>query len=405
LATLLNVDNERFVSGGVTKTITNANQTVTEVTREKKTDEELEAMMRDLWVLLNETAPGCIPPGIIFLSGRRLSIPGFGWAPFTWMAGQKVDYPDPLSITTAPAVLMDKGLSVQYPGFLLRAKNYNDIVQLSGEKDFHFPVDSTLLEWYSIAWKEGEGRIDRPPTGGVELKQLAIILCRPRPREIPEIGLLVEIHRTIKQRNIGSPKESEVYHVYVIRRLKIKREVREEQLAAWRGIMIQSIRQPNNIERELARDKAAAQAGSGVNDEGRSIATIRKDILIFGEVLDSNQRWYVDGRHPPKPMAEDEPPPGSNKAASIKRRTTPILQRARQSGTRYNIGGAVNPRTRPTTPGAEAAGTAGAAGATGMTGPAGQLPTEPQNYAVRQEVEGEDAGGKKMFWWLGTTRK
>lgn len=285
LATLLNVDNTQFISSGFTSAATSEEDSALRIARSKKSPQELEHMMKDLWSSLNETAPGCIPPGIIFLGGKRLSIKGFGWAPITWMSGQEVDYPDPFSIMTEAAVLMDKGLSVYYPGFLLHAKNYSEIVRLSGINDFRFPIDSSLLEWYTVSWKEGEGRLDNPPPGALEHKQLAIMLCRPRPRETPEIGLLVEIMKMIKQRNMNNNKESKVYHVFIIRRLKIKRELRNDLLSEWRDVIVQSIRQPIN-------EESAINAQSG-------------NVLIFGEVLDSNQKWYVDGR--PKPEKEQVP--------------------------------------------------------------------------------------------------
>lgn len=182
------------------------------------------------------------------------------------MSGKEIDYPDPLSNMTHAATLTDKGLQVTYPGFLLHSKPGRSILG-TGEEDFHFTTDSSLFEWYSVDWKVE--RITNSPVG-VDRgnKKLAVILCRPRPRGVPEIALLVEIVKTIHQRSMIDQRESSIYHVHIVCRVKITRETKQQLLSEWRERITQSIK-------------------DSVSNE---------DIMIFGEVLDETQKWYVDGR-------------------------------------------------------------------------------------------------------------
>lgn len=258
LATLLNVDYKRseFQDAGILRKDFEVTET------------HLELMMRDLWELLDKTCPGSIPPGIIFLPGKRLSLPGFRWAPFTWMSAQEVDYPDPLANMTRPAELAPEGLLVHYPGFLLHAENRSAILK-ENEDTFRFPSDSTLLEWYSVEIEKSA----ISPSKGIDTagNRLAIILCRERPRELREIALLVEIEQEIVQRSFRDHRQSKIYRVSIVSRVKIWREVSEHKLTGWRDYITDS--------------------------------TGKDDHMICGEVLDSDQRWYVDG------PGEAEPPP------------------------------------------------------------------------------------------------
>ncbi|KAF7507932.1 hypothetical protein GJ744_009966 [Endocarpon pusillum] len=312
LATLLNVEYDESISqAGLSLDAENANARSVELEKAKrgKSQLELDRMMRDLWKVINETCPGSIPSGIIFMPGKRICLEGYRWAPRTWMSGQEVDYPDPLSILTHPATLTGKGLSVIYPGFLLHTKTRSDVLGANDE-DFHFAIDSTLLEWYSVNWKIEP--IHNVPVGlSLEEKQLAIILCRPRPRELPEIALLVEIEKTIKQRSLIDQRQSNIYYVYIVCRIKIKREIKEALLSKWKEDITQSITRSNP-------------------GEGK---------VIFGEVLDENQRWYVDGRPDSMSLPDDierppEIPTDRNEKATpnTKRpstRTRPIQQKGK----------------------------------------------------------------------------
>jgi hypothetical protein len=312
---LLNVDNSSFA--GLDLQAATSRQTLAaslQAQDHSNATEKINIAMRDLWSLLNETCPGSIPPGIIFLSGARLPFEGFGWAPQTWMTGREVDYPDPLAIMTTPAMLTEKGLLVQYQGYLLHAENRNAIFKPNSQ-NFSFPVDSTLLEWYVVNWQENDEVVKNARKGIMEVgkpSQLAIILCRPRPREISEIALLVEIAKPIIQRNIGTTgqRETKVYHVHIVRQ-----EVKTNRLSQWRDSITQSIRDPaTQAIRDGAAERGMDRRRMPIQDQVKEDMAMEQEDLIFGEVLDSSQKWYVDGRPPPKldrthSANSDNPPP------------------------------------------------------------------------------------------------
>ena len=82
--------------------------------------ENLEGRMKQLLILLADVHPCAIPPGMIFLSGKRLSGKGFRWTPHSWLSAQEVEHPDPLQFNERPASLRDgEGLDVDFPGFQL----------------------------------------------------------------------------------------------------------------------------------------------------------------------------------------------------------------------------------------------------------------------------------------------
>ncbi|KAG9234097.1 hypothetical protein BJ875DRAFT_25721 [Amylocarpus encephaloides] len=281
LATLLNLDYQEVA-------FKRAGYVSTAYTPEAKSQGKRDEMMSDLWALLDETCPGSIPSGIIFLPGPRLSIEGFGWAPKSWMSGQQIDYPDPLSSMLTGAKLVNgKGLEVHYPGFLLHAGNQDSILQEKG-KSFHFPSDNTLLEWYQVTIAE-----DLASDRGTFLEgegKFAIILCRPRTREQDEIALLVKIKREKKQRLAGNQTPITIYHVYIVCRVRIKRETGLSQLSEWKGFIHKS------------------------DEDGNK--------FVCGEVLDSSQRWHVDGF--PTPGESHEPETDRVGELPVASRTTAI---------------------------------------------------------------------------------
>jgi hypothetical protein len=285
LATLLNLEytNTRLHDAGLIKNAA------------KIEDEELQGMMIDLWKILDKTCPGSIPPGIIFLPGEKLKDPSFGWAPKTWLSNEELEYPDPLSNMVGAARLVPEGLLVQYPGFVLHAQNRASILR-ENESSFHFPSDSTLLEWYGV---ELSGLRNNPPKGiEKDEKQLAIILCRPKPKEIPEVALLVQIEEKIVQRSFNDKHHhSVIYHVSYDRRVKIWRETNADLLSKWRDYITASI---DLDEKNLSGDLK------------------REDKMICGEALDSDQRWYVGGRPPPKDINDKTKDEVSKKAPAQK---------------------------------------------------------------------------------------
>ncbi|KAE9382006.1 hypothetical protein N431DRAFT_393756 [Stipitochalara longipes BDJ] len=325
LATLLNLEykNTKFQDAGLIKKAA------------KVEEDQLQGMMIDLWKLLDKTCPGSIPPGIIFLPGEKLKDPSFGWAPKTWMSNEELEYPDPLTNMVGAAKLVPEGLLVQYPGFVLHAQNRASILRVN-ESSFHFPSDSTLLEWYGV---ELTGLRNNPPKGNEkDEKQLAIILCRPKPKEIPEIALLVEIEEKIVQRSFSDKHHhSVIYHVSYDQRVKIWRETNGDLLSKWRDYITTSI--------DLDEKKVSGDPK-------------REDNMICGEALDSDQRWYVGGRPLPdnidvKPVeqevkkvpAQKVTEPGHIPVDSGQSRTSKPVVRGVRKNTPFMMGGLGGPKS------------------------------------------------------------
>ena len=106
-------------------------------------------------LLLEQLAalPRCaIPPGFIFLPGPELEIPGFGFAPRTWLSARQIESPDPLSIHYGDARLLHgEGLEVMFPGFRLYQMDALATPLVMTEKEkLSFPSESNILEWYTL---------------------------------------------------------------------------------------------------------------------------------------------------------------------------------------------------------------------------------------------------------------
>src|SRR4051794_26351709 len=183
-------------------------------------------MMRDFWKIIQRDMPGSIPPGMIFLPGEKLPQEGFRWAPMTWMSALKGDHPDPLGSFPCTTELHERlGLLVQYPGFLLHCQDRKFLIGTNQSEPvkFTFPIDRDLLEWYSV---ENADRKLKPyiyqflEKSNGNQSDLAIILSRSRPKEIPsEIGLLVEIYEKKARKEQPDPNKL-VFHCRTIRRVR-----------------------------------------------------------------------------------------------------------------------------------------------------------------------------------------
>jgi hypothetical protein len=291
LATLLNVnyENTLIAEYGVRKETDDGNNHIT--------SDDLEHMMCDFWKALEERRPHSIPPGIIFAPGPKLSIQGFRWAPKSWMVGSEIDFPDPMSRMIHPAELKTRGLFVRYPGIMLHSLNRSML--LYGQT-FTFPIDNTLLEWYSvqradittISPKKGVGSRGNP-------KDLAIILSRPRPREVSEIGLLVEVVEPISQHLPDGKGEIRILSVHTVFRVLIGRERNQDKINKARSIAIGASRLQEN-----GGYKVKGKAVGITSDEDEE----GDEEFVFGEILPDDQGWFVDGRGP-------EAPPASTPAA------------------------------------------------------------------------------------------
>ena len=279
LATLLNLDyQKKSFAGG-------------QILEDYERDDKLKEYMKDFWMVLEENSPGAIPPGIIFLPGDRIQLKGFGWAPLTWMEAEGVDHPDPISVISKSAKLepLKGGLLVEFPGFLLHCQDRNAILGFTNGKGFWFPSDSSLSEWYHVERADNkEFSTKKGVVYGERAEQLAIILSRPRPREIAEIGLLVEVYETREQRELGKDGGKRIFKVYIIGRVNVRRETdtRDEQKAR-KDEIIQSRKD-----------------------------TYRKRI-ICGEALEEDQQWYVDSRTGSDGGMDEEPKVPTEAASEI----------------------------------------------------------------------------------------
>lgn len=258
LATLLGIQEsktERYFSEAIAD--------VTEDNSKPKTQtdstHDLQALMRDFWTKVAVWGNGCIPPGIIFLPGERMTLKGFGWAPKTFMNPEDVGHPNPLSLLTQKTELkQEHGLIVAYPGFMLHAddedeETRNNILESGGK--FRFPVDNSFMEWYEVepkpepGWSLFQGLSTR-------CTQLAVLLSRPFPKESPpDVGLLVEIYNP----ELYDPSLQDVRFAQIVFRVHVRR------------IHIGS----PSMNRHLKCRGA-----------------------IFGEAIPSEQRWCLDGYQP-----------------------------------------------------------------------------------------------------------
>jgi len=326
LATLLDLDYEEtnIQEKGLTK---NASVPV------------LDNLVKDFWSLFNSQYEGAIPPGMIFLPGQKVaSHKGFGWAPRTWMSAHEVDYPDPLSNWKFPTTLEADGLGVKYPGFLLHTRNMTSRRIILGtdqtQTHFTFPVDRKLLEWYNAKRADKETphpQIDRFVRSN---KPLAIILSRAQPGESPyEIGLLVEIHKTINKKTYGEnaaeADDFTVYNCYIIQRMLVWRQTESPYLAgpARGGLMSRE-------------ERGEPGQGKELSPHWELIAGTPKetDFSCIGQVLEPNQSWVVDGNSHlfiPKITKFMNPPPGEK--IRIDTLTPPESQVSREGSAATNL--------------------------------------------------------------------
>ncbi|KAF5634654.1 hypothetical protein F52700_5847 [Fusarium sp. NRRL 52700] len=206
-----------------------------------------ERLMERFWETVgkDDAFGNAIPPGIIFLPGKRLSSEGFRWAPFTWMSGEVEAYPFPLDNPKHPTKLTSKGLVVQLPGFLLYPTRDKlcDIISTSKRSSFKFSVGRGLDEWYQVSAARKRGQlngISAPLDNGnhdlnhiaLELRKdiasrkplkIGVILSRPRPVEVQgEIGLLVKICDSEDQCSL-SGRDKSLLRCKIIRRIEVSR--------------------------------------------------------------------------------------------------------------------------------------------------------------------------------------
>ncbi|KAJ0120724.1 hypothetical protein J7T55_015456 [Diaporthe amygdali] len=264
------------------------------LTKLEDVDDKLrEQLVTEFWKTFHGSYRGAIPPGIIFLPGDKVKDhKGFGWAPKTWLSAHEIDYPNPLSRWTGKTDLLDNGLEVKYPGFLLhtigdRARReilgMDRMDQGTVAPAFKFPANRDLVEWYSA--KPADPRAPPFLTGIASRNPktpLAIILSRPRPVESPpEIGLLVEIYRDEPDKE-QPPRR--MYSCQIIRRMHVWREMNPFYLAG----------------ADRNGPTASASAGSGdnlISPHWKIIGgpLVDSNFFCLGEAVAPEQRWVVDG--------------------------------------------------------------------------------------------------------------
>lgn len=286
-----------------------------------ETSERRELLMAEFWKLIgnDNNNDGSIPSGMIFLPGTRLSVPGFGWAPLTWMAHQEEPYPYPLSAPRYPTKLHHgKGLEVHCPGFILHASKEGlsrliekqlIITPEPGEtRSFNLVVSRGLHEWYRVTDADTSNTssaqdlveddlAQRLKESGSQPLRFGIILSRPRPVESPgEIGLLVELQK---------PRSQDMFYCRIIRRVEV------------------SLIPPGGIG-GFSHDSIISADQKGLHILQRYTEFGRTKII--GEAVADNQAWCVDG-YIPKPQKD-----GSSGTGSDHPRHT-----SKNSGTKFSL--------------------------------------------------------------------
>lgn len=276
--------------------------------------------MKEFWLSFDRKWLGAIPPGIIFLPGDRVQIPGFGWAPRTWLSAHEVDYPDPLSFVDSTAELHDpgtpspkdennRGLRVCFPGFLLFAERRDILLTANAQsRFFQFPVEQGLQEWYKVEAMDDEVSTSFLESKSSEDKPLAIILSRSRPQEFPpEIGLLVQIYKksveTIRMQTVYREKqpgihtsvetpidedEKPAFHCEILHRVKVSRDTNLSRGYRYHAEgLLEGQENTSVVERD---DQAEPDRAPGI-----LLPSDGDDKICIGETLKSDQIWYVDG--------------------------------------------------------------------------------------------------------------
>lgn len=196
--------------------------------------------------LLDETPRLGIPAGIIFLPLPKLPIPGYGWAPSTWMSEQTFSNP----LYRAPkraASVMRRGLLVQFPGLLLHWPETPVDWRI-----FWVPVHQSLRTWYKVVtdvpsdqWSEFSRQVSTHT-------EPSIILSVKNPGERWEAGVLV--------RAKGKLAQGEIRWVDILCRVWVRLETN------------------SNITQELEKKILESQ-----------------NYMFIGEFLSESQKWCVQG--------------------------------------------------------------------------------------------------------------
>jgi hypothetical protein len=159
---------------------------ISEIEDSEDTQENVAARRMVLFLdLLDASEALGIPSGIIFLPGPSLRIPGYEWAPKTWLSKQAHAYP--LFRPLRPAARMHKrGLHVHFPGLALLCPSDPPIAH-----KIWVAVHQSLHKWYKIVVEVSDGFDAFWENKVLNSEQASIIMCTDEPRERWEIGVLV----------------------------------------------------------------------------------------------------------------------------------------------------------------------------------------------------------------------
>ncbi|KAK0641927.1 hypothetical protein B0T16DRAFT_420730 [Cercophora newfieldiana] len=203
-----------------------------------------------------------IPPGMVFLPGPKLPMRGIAWAPRSWMTRRSRDAGAPLLVTDQrPSFLTSRGLLVQYPGVQLHPRR-----GAPEARCFWIPTASKLRSWLRIRYARdvhGQGEVEwaaawKTACSGDGLP--CIIRSRFDDHDEPEIGLLVQ--RMGRESSMPGRSRSDVFWVKALCRVWIQVETDSAVVAAH-------------------SENFRLHVGS----------------KTWGEALDGDQRWVVDGEH------------------------------------------------------------------------------------------------------------
>jgi hypothetical protein len=206
-----------------------------------------------------------ITPGMIFLPGPKLSIRGFSWAPRSWMRKQSRQASEPVFVPEQRlSFLTRSGLHVQYPGVQLHPEKSNP------GSTFWVPTARNLTKWYRIEYIPEDGtdcdweRIWQLACTGSELP--AIIGSRFGRHDEPEIALLV---RGFCSRSGG------------------RDDLRDSDCNS------EGVKWVHSLCRVWIQWETDHTVAAKLTEEFR----YNIDQMAWGETLESEQRWVVDG-HP-----------------------------------------------------------------------------------------------------------
>lgn len=206
-----------------------------------------------------------IPPGMIFLPGPKLNKRGFSWAPSSWMRRESKQVAEPIFVPEQRLSFLTRcGLHVAYPAVQLHPG------KSTPESTFWIPTARNLTKWYRIEYIPDHGAaindwesIWQCACSGEELP--AIIRSRFGRHDEPEIALLVRGFRSRK----STPLDSKETHGHV------------EPDVKW----VQSL---CRVWMQWETDHAIA---ARLTEDFR----YNIDQKSWGETLDAEQRWVVDG--------------------------------------------------------------------------------------------------------------